>query len=771
MCRNLRQLVYGLTFCWLMAHTGFSQSIHLHLDRSAYAPGDTIWFAAYALADSLSETLYTELVNPERKAVAQRLFRLNRGRASGFFPLPDTLVRGPYRLRAYTRRSTWTDTYSSELVWLTARSSRLLEPPPADSLWEIRAFPEGGYLVNNLPASVVIRVTDPDEQGVRTEGVLTNERQEEVARFETDKLGQARVFFTPQPGRTYQVKTRAGTATLPPARSSGVSLLIDEVTQPDGLRVRLFRSRPVADSLRRLTLLALHQDSVWFATTDSSESAYLTKRIPRQRLPVGIVRFVVLGSRNQLLAERLAWGQMPDLPKLELISHQPAENGKLRLVVQLTDSSGNALQGRFSVSVTDSAQTAYTEADRATTPIRTHLPGLPARLRHPAQVWPTTPANRQHLDRYLTTLTDWPRAAADSLSEKGLMVEGMAQDDKKRPLANQKLLLLDGRTRNMLTLQTNERGYFGFSYPPGLDTVSLLVQQLDAKNRPQPTKVSWLPRLVPTWQTEGVFPALAYVPGSAQPTDTTKWARDGQELQTVQVRARRQLIREKYIADYSLTTTDQYLDRAGVATGQHLVHYLINQPGFTQLARSSNLSRLSASIQFNPLDTEPIDVYARNVPCAILIDNKFYGDSQEATTQLRSLSAYAIERVEVVRVLTKNVIIMSGLPPRPGDPLISIITRMGPYGSGVKAYSSQTLQYRQPGYSRVPAFPRANRKGQSTLFWHPDLATDSTGNVSISLGQPQTPTTLQVTVEGISQDGQPVSATWKLPVKIESTSK
>ncbi len=760
---TLDQIVYGLALSWLLTQVGLSQSVHLHLDRSAYAPGDTIWFAAYTAGDSLSETLYTELVNPERKAVAQRMFRLNRGRASGFLPLSDTLSRGPYRLRAFTRRGTWTDTYSSELIWLTAHSSKLLEPPPADSLWDIRAFPEAGHLIDNLPASVVIRVTDPDEQGVQTKGVLINERQEEVARFDTDKLGLARVFFTPQPGRTYQIRTRVGTAPLPPSQRSGVSLLVDETT--NSLRVRLFRSRPVADSLRRLTLLVLHQDSVWFATTDSSESAYLTKRIPTQRLPAGVTRFVVLDRHNHLLAERLAWGRMPNVPQLQLLSRQPAENGKLRLVIQLADSSGNALQGRFSVSVTDSAQTAYTEADRATGLIRAHLPGLPARLRHPALVWPTNLANRQHLDRYLTTLLDWPRTVADSLSEKGLMVEGIAQDDRKRPLVNQKLLLLDGRTRNMLSLQTDERGYFGFSYPLGADTVSLLVQQLDVKNRPQPTQVSWLPRLSPTWRDEGIFPTLARVPGSVQPTDTAKWVRDGEELQTVQVRARRQLIREKYVADYSVATTDQYLDRAGVATGQHLIHYLINQPGFTRFAKSTSRSRLSTPIQSNALDAEAIDVYARDVPCAVLIDNRLHADSQDATNQLRGLSAYSIERVEIVRALTKNVIIVSGTPPKPGEPLLAVITRMGPYGSGVKAYSSRVSQYRQPGYSWDLAFMTTNRNEQPTLFWSSDLPTNEAGNVVIVIDKPKLSETLYITMDGLTQDGKPVSGNWKVLVK------
>jgi hypothetical protein len=762
MSPRLHRTVYGIALtCWVLISIAQAQpAVYLHLDRSVYAPSDTIWFSAYTFSDTLSQTLYAELVNQKREVVGSRLFQLKQGRTAGYWPLPDTLNAGPYRLRAYTRRGAVSGTYASELLWLTARSNRLTEPPSADSGWALRAFPEGGHLVNGLPASVVVHVADPDEQAVLTEGQLVDDQQREIAHFRTDKLGLARVFFTPQPDRIYRIEAGKSITTLPAALTSGVSLLVDEAAQSDGLRVRLFRSRPMPDSLRWLSLVAMRGDSIWYASADSSGSASLTMRLRKERIPEGVVRFVVLNRQNQRIAERLAFGRLPALSRLTLQSTLSVD--KLRLEIRLADSVGHPIRGRFSIAITDSLQTAFTETTPATAVLRQLLPGLPVRMRHSGLVWPNHPDSKQRLDRLLTILTHWPVQVPDSLAEEGVMIEGIAQNTNNRPLANRKLLLLDERTRNSTNLQTDDWGYFGFNYPLKNDSVAILVQQLNAKNRPEPTQIRWLPRLTPNWQEEGAMPPLAYRPGSILSTDTINWVRSGQALQTVVVSGRRQLVRELYVADASVNITDRYLQQAGSNTALHLLHYLKTQPTFIRLGMADMKRRLNEPIQSDPATAGTIDAYEQPIGVPVLIDDRLY--TIDATNQIKSLSAYEIERVELVRALTKPVVTI-GPPLDPTMTIIAIITRTGPYGSGLKSYPGQVARYQQPGYSRVPQFGSRNRGGQPTFYWNPDLSTDADGSAVLVFDKPQADAALRVRLEGLTQDGRAISAYCHLSLK------
>lgn len=80
----------------------------LHLDRASYSAGDTAWVAvvatAYpqALPDTLSKTIYLELLDPAGKLNQSRVLSLINGRAAGHFELNDSLYSGTYSVRATT---------------------------------------------------------------------------------------------------------------------------------------------------------------------------------------------------------------------------------------------------------------------------------------------------------------------------------------------------------------------------------------------------------------------------------------------------------------------------------------------------------------------------------------------------------------------------------------------------------------------------------------------------------------------------------------------
>ena len=98
----------------LIPETAASQSssprekVHLHLDKSVYAAGDTIWFKAYTVLagtnelSATSKVLHADLYASSGTRIARLLLPLRSGLSNGDIALPDTLKEGRYRLRAYT---------------------------------------------------------------------------------------------------------------------------------------------------------------------------------------------------------------------------------------------------------------------------------------------------------------------------------------------------------------------------------------------------------------------------------------------------------------------------------------------------------------------------------------------------------------------------------------------------------------------------------------------------------------------------------------------
>lgn len=97
------------------------EKVYLHTDRDYYYPRENVWFKAYmgvsmpSLRDTLSKTLYVELIGPDKSIVKARTLRIKEGVAWGDFKLADTLSAGNYYLRAYTN---WMRNYGEETFFI-----------------------------------------------------------------------------------------------------------------------------------------------------------------------------------------------------------------------------------------------------------------------------------------------------------------------------------------------------------------------------------------------------------------------------------------------------------------------------------------------------------------------------------------------------------------------------------------------------------------------------------------------------------------------------
>lgn len=84
------------------------EKIYIHMDKPYYYPGEMMWFKAYfnyrypEKRDSMSRTMYVELISPHKKIVKSQIVRVDNGFAHSNWVVTDTLSAGTYWLRAYT---------------------------------------------------------------------------------------------------------------------------------------------------------------------------------------------------------------------------------------------------------------------------------------------------------------------------------------------------------------------------------------------------------------------------------------------------------------------------------------------------------------------------------------------------------------------------------------------------------------------------------------------------------------------------------------------
>ena len=90
----------------VQANAQQQECLLVQFDKSFYVSGETIWFKAYLLNDSIqakSRVLYVDLVNHKNETITQQKLLIHNRSSNGSITLPTVSEEGFYRFRAYTR--------------------------------------------------------------------------------------------------------------------------------------------------------------------------------------------------------------------------------------------------------------------------------------------------------------------------------------------------------------------------------------------------------------------------------------------------------------------------------------------------------------------------------------------------------------------------------------------------------------------------------------------------------------------------------------------
>jgi hypothetical protein len=362
------------------------EKLFVHIDRSFYLAGETIWFKLYDIDArsnrpvAFSGIAYIEVLDKDDHAVLQTKVELHNGKGDGAFSIPMSVPTGEFLFRAYT---SWMRNFSPDLYYMqpltifntlnddaadtiqpphpgdTAQSPHpadLAQPPhPVDpSHPRFRLFPEGGNLVNGLASLIAMETVDHEGKGTPCEGAIIDQRKDTVAHFHTSLSGIGKFTFTPMGNNTYfaitEVDHQTVTQPLPASYDQGYVMHLED---SGGRRIRIIVHAAGPIQNPAIYLFAHTRGQIKAVQmnflSDGQTSFYLDK----DSLGDGISHLTVFNSDRLPVCERLYFKQPKQQMHIAItnVSSNYPTRSPVSIGLSATDNAGNPLIADLSMSV------------------------------------------------------------------------------------------------------------------------------------------------------------------------------------------------------------------------------------------------------------------------------------------------------------------------------------------------------------------------------------------------------------------------------------
>jgi len=280
---------------------------------------------------------------------------------------------------------------------------------------EVSFYPEGGNLINGVTSKIAFKAVNEKGEDLVVNGSIRDSKGEEVTTFNTIHDGTGAFYLCPQE-KTYTAKVRykdkAYTFDLPKSLSSGYVMTLDNLPE-DHLLVQIEKSPDMMSQILGLSISC--RGRVYFFDTlqvSSNGEPYILK-LPKSRFPSGVNQLTLFNAQGDILSDRLFFIDHQEYNRLSFKAtkskafYQPFE--KVDIDFQLKDTIGNPIESDFSLAVRDESTediTYNTENIQTNLLLSSDLKGF---IKDPAYYFAS--ADRQHrLDLDLLLMTQgWLR--------------------------------------------------------------------------------------------------------------------------------------------------------------------------------------------------------------------------------------------------------------------------------------------------------------------------------------------------------------------------
>ncbi len=778
------------------------EKIYLHFDKPFYIPGETIWYKAYYVntsgnsPSSLSNIMYTELLNKTGEIIIHQILKLGNGIAKGEFLLPESLPQGQYLIRAYTN---WMRNFDHEFFFtkyimvfdpqkeyeITANDSseqEMVEEPGQEKI-DLQFFPEGGYLVSELTSKVAFKAINGSGKGIHVKGEITDEEDNVIIPFESFHLGMGVFFLKPEKNKTYFAKITQGndkrlTFQLPNVSETGLVMAVDS---PYGDVISVFIQA-------NATFLNNHSGDIFIVVQAAGKIHYtahgnfngtssLIANIAKKDLPTGIAQITLFNAKGDPECERLVFiNPHNDLEvkiETEKKTYNPRE--KILLNISVKNAEGNPVEGNFSLAVTDAGQVINLEKNSDN--ILTNLlltSELKGNIEQPAFYFlKDNPSSETALDYLLLTQgwrrftwkemlnNKWPAIIydfeKDVILKKGQVLYH-SNDMEKRLTRVSYLTLQEKKPHNIFT---DDNGIFHFSINARYGKESMFFDVTDAKGQRNKFNIVF-ENNSPGFQPE-IWNEILFVNSKINNCLETRKFK-AQVESSFNYSAENNLFynAEPEISDLS-KKTNGYFERADYtirldkynpfSTMAEVFREVVTQVSF-QYKKGENRIRVYSEEYMKNFDRQPLfiidDIPTFNKTFVLDLDPGIV-ETIEVTNSIQKLRKLGfLGHYGVIAISTKDGITkVSQIPDN------NIIEFQGCYRS---------REFYSPEYKLSTETDRGKPDLRSLVYWNPSIITNSNGKASVTFYNTDNITTIDARVEGISYNGTPGLANYRYDI-------
>ncbi len=334
------------------------EKIHIHFDKEAYLPGETIWFKAYLFEENLpsekSTNFYSAIYDDLGQLVQKIMAPIINSSAYGSFVLPDTIKSSQVICRAYT---TWMLNFDTNFIY--SKSIKLLDNTLSEQsiakeqTVSLQFFPEGGDIIEDVSNTIAFKanfnnglpfainaVIKEQETGIMLMPIKS--MHDGMGRFDLEAL-EGKNFYAEWQDHKGEIRR----SNLPKTKKIGVSLKLN--IQKNQLYFNVINKTGM-DSLH--VIMYMYQKVFYKADIKVQADEPFTAAVPIKGLPSGTMQLTVFDGQWQPVAERLAFINNDNFTISGLLVNKEINNNaraKNLLEFFVTDT----IVGNFSLSVTD----------------------------------------------------------------------------------------------------------------------------------------------------------------------------------------------------------------------------------------------------------------------------------------------------------------------------------------------------------------------------------------------------------------------------------
>jgi hypothetical protein len=342
-----------------------SDNVYLQTSKDIYETEEDVWFKGYVLdaktfSPSLkNKTLYVQLTSADKKKVFwEEKYEIEKGFVDGHLFLQDSLKSGKYLLSAYSQHSYFKsqkEFYAFKQITIVKKIQEKVraEIVKNDSVAQFTLFPEGGHLVANIENTIAFKGINKQGLPLKVSGTVF-ENNLPILDFKSKHDGMGSFALKPNPEKQYYIKLQNigdKKHPFPEIKKYGKTLHL-LTNSDDFLRFRISQSKELENTTVYLRV-QLRGTMYSFASIKLKEHAII--KIPLKEIPQGIAEVTLFDKNKQPIAERLVYLK-PNKNlniKTTLSRTRYKTREKATLKIRVTDKNNNPVVVHLGLSIFD----------------------------------------------------------------------------------------------------------------------------------------------------------------------------------------------------------------------------------------------------------------------------------------------------------------------------------------------------------------------------------------------------------------------------------